>query len=499
MSTVIVSQDELSRYNSLIPMLKKHVSEAGIDRGRPLTYLVKTYGCQLNESDSEKIEGIFRKIGLVEAKEDETPDYLIFNTCTIRENADIRLFGNLGAYKSRKKENRDMFIAVCGCMMKQQENIDRIKKSFPYVDACFGPSDIHMLPKILANKMNQRKRIFSVSEEDYLVDDNDIPVLHKRKFRALVPIMYGCNNFCTYCVVPYTRGRERSRSSEQILAQLRDLAASGYKEVMLLGQNVNSYGNDKEGEISFAKLLEETAKIPGFSRIRFMTSHPKDISEEVIYTMKKYPNIERHLHLPMQSGSSNILKRMNRHYDQEQYLKTAMLFRKELPDATVTTDIIVGFPGETEEDFQATLDVINKVKFDSAFTFQYSRRPGTKAADYPDQIPQEVVTERFGRLLELQNALTFASNESVVGKTEEILIEGKSATAPDVLTGRTNSNRLVNFRIPEGIELNGKKIDSSAPDFDADEFEGMLANVRITRAKPYSVEGELESFIDESR
>ena len=443
MSTVIVSQDELSRYNSLIPMLKKHVSEAGIDRGRPLTYLVKTYGCQLNESDSEKIEGIFRKIGLVEAKEDETPDYLIFNTCTIRENADIRLFGNLGAYKSRKKENRDMFIAVCGCMMKQQENIDRIKKSFPYVDACFGPSDIHMLPKILANKMNQRKRIFSVSEEDYLVDDNDIPVLHKRKFRALVPIMYGCNNFCTYCVVPYTRGRERSRSSEQILAQLRDLAASGYKEVMLLGQNVNSYGKDREGEISFAKLLEETAKIPGFSRIRFMTSHPKDISEEVIYTMKKYPNIERHLHLPMQSGSSNILKRMNRHYDQEQYLKTAMLFRKELPDATVTTDIIVGFPGETEEDFQATLDVINKVKFDSAFTFQYSRRPGTKAADYPDQIPQEVVTERFGRLLELQNTLTFASNESVVGKTEEILIEGKSATAPDVLTGRTNSNRLV--------------------------------------------------------
>jgi len=311
--------------------------------------------------------------------------------------------------------------------------------------------------------------------------------------------MYGCNNFCTYCVVPYTRGRERSRSSEQILAQLRDLAASGYKEVMLLGQNVNSYGKDKEGEISFAKLLEEAAKIPGFSRIRFMTSHPKDISEEVIYTMKKYPNIERHLHLPMQSGSSKVLKRMNRHYDQEQYLKTAMLFRQELPDATVTTDIIVGFPGETEEDFQETLDVIEKVRFDSAFTFQYSRRPGTKAADYPDQIPQDVVTERFGRLLELQNALTFASNESVVGKTEEILIEGKSATAPDVLTGRTNSNRLVNFRIPDGIEYKGKKIDSSASDFDADSFEGLLANVRITRAKPYSVEGELESFIDESR
>ncbi|MBQ5967361.1 MAG: tRNA (N6-isopentenyl adenosine(37)-C2)-methylthiotransferase MiaB [Clostridiales bacterium] len=497
MSTVIVSQDELSRYNSLIPSLKKRLTEAGIDRGQPLTYRVKTYGCQLNESDSEKIEGILQSIGLIEASEDQSPDFLIFNTCTIRENADIRLFGNLGAYKAQKKQNRDMFIAVCGCMMKQQENIDRIKKSFPYVDACFGPADIHMLPAILDKKLNQRKRVFAVSDEDYLVDDVDVPVLHKRKFRALVPIMYGCNNFCTYCVVPYTRGRERSRSSVQILSQLRELASAGYKEVMLLGQNVNSYGNDKKDEISFAKLLEEAAKIPGFSRIRFMTSHPKDISEEVIYTMKKYPNIERHLHLPMQSGSSAVLKRMNRHYDQEQYLKTALLFRKELPDATLTTDIIVGFPGETEEDFQATLDVVEKCRFDSAFTFQYSRRPGTKAADYPDQIPQDVVTERFGRLLELQNALTFASNESCVGNTEEILIEGKSATAPDVLTGRTNSNRLVNFRIPAGIKLNGKEIDSSAPDFNADQFEGMLAMVSITRAKPYSVEGELVRFIDE--
>ena len=228
-----------------------------------------------------------------------------------------------------------------------------------------------------------------------------------------------------------------------------------------------------------------------------MTSHPKDISEEVIYTMKKYKNIERHLHLPMQSGSSDVLKRMNRHYDQEQYLKTALLFREVLPEATLTTDIIVGFPGETEEDFQQTLNVVEKVRFDSAFTFQYSRRPGTIAADYPDQIPQDVVTERFGRLLDLQNRLTFESNESVVGKTEEILIEGRSATAPDVLTGRTNSNRLVNFRIPEGISYQGKRIDTSAPDFNADDYEGKLAMVRITRAKPYSVEGELESFIDE--
>ena len=497
MSTVIVSQDELLRYNSLVSKLKNRIAEMGIEAGHPMVYHVKTYGCQLNESDSEKIEGILRDIGLSEASEDQDPDFLILNTCTIRENADVRLFGNLGAYKPMKKQNRNMFIAVCGCMMKQPENVERIKKSFPYVDACFGPSDIHLLPEILDKKLSQRKRVFSVSEEDYLVDDNDMPVERKRKFRALVPIMYGCNNFCTYCVVPYTRGRERSRSSEQILKQLSDLANEGFKEVMLLGQNVNSYGNDKEGEISFAQLLEETAKIPGFSRIRFMTSHPKDISPEVIYTMKKYPNIERHLHLPMQSGSSTVLKRMNRHYDQEQYLKTALLFRKELPDATLTTDIIVGFPGETEEDFQATLDVVKKCRFDSAFTFQYSRRPGTKAASYEDQIPQDVVTERFGRLLALQNDLTFKSNESVVGKTEEILIEGKSATAPDVLTGRTNSNRLVNFKIPKGKMYKGKPIDTESPDFDADQFEGLLAMVKILKAKPYSVEGELESFIDE--
>ena len=497
MSTVIVSQDEILRYNSLISSLKNHVMELGVERGEPLTYSVRTYGCQLNESDSEKISGILQSIGLLEAPDIDHADFIILNTCTIRENADIRLFGNLGALKSLKKQNRDMFIAVCGCMMKQQENIDRIKKSFPYVDACFGPSDIHLLPEIIDRRFHQRKRVFSISEEDYLVDDNFVPVQRKRKFRALVPIMYGCNNFCTYCVVPYTRGRERSRSSEEILKQLQELASQGYKEVMLLGQNVNSYGKDREEEISFAELLRRAAQIKGFSRIRFMTSHPKDISDEVIYTMKEYPSIERHLHLPMQSGSDKVLKEMNRHYDQAQFLRTALLFRKELPDATITTDIIVGFPGETEEDFQATLDVVEKVRFDSAFTFQYSRRPGTKAATYPDQIPQDVVTERFQRLLDLQNTLTFESNQSVVGTSEEILIEGRSATAPDVLTGRTRSNRLVNFTIPQGTEYKGRKIDSKADDFNADDFEGELAIVKITRAKPYSVEGELERFIHE--
>ena len=496
MSTVIVSQDELMRYNSVLAYLKNEISSRSLEKGRPLTFFIRTYGCQLNEADSEKLAGVFQSIGLSEAKEEEVPDFLLLNTCTIRENADVRLFGNLGMYKSWKIQNPDMFIAVCGCMMKQPENVEKIRKSFPFVDACFGPADIHLFPSILEKKLNQRKRVFSISEEDYLVEDNCIPVKRKRKFRALVTIMYGCNNFCTYCVVPYTRGRERSRDSKMILKQLQELADQGYQEVMLLGQNVNSYGKDREEEISFAKLLEKAAQIKGFSRIRFMTSHPKDISDEVIYTMQKYPNIERHLHLPMQSGSDRILKNMNRHYDQAQFLRTALKFRECLPDATLTTDIIVGFPGETEEDFQQTLEVVRKCRFDSAFTFQYSRRPGTKAADMPDQIPQNVVTERFGRLLELQNELTFESNRSIVGTTEEILIEGRSATAYNVLTGRTRSNRLVNFTIPSGITFHGTKIDTSDPAFDADQFEGVLAMVKITGARPFSVEGELESFID---
>ncbi|MBR2750285.1 MAG: tRNA (N6-isopentenyl adenosine(37)-C2)-methylthiotransferase MiaB [Clostridiales bacterium] len=496
MSTVIVSQDELLRHNSVLTYLKNEISARAQEKGRSLTYFIRTYGCQLNEADSEKLAGVFQEIGLVEAQEHEAPDFLLLNTCTIRENADVRLFGNLGMYKTWKIQNPEMFIAVCGCMMKQQENVDKIKKSFPFVDACFGPADIHLFPSILEKKLNQRKRVFSISEEDYLVEDNCIPVKRKRKFRALVPIMYGCNNFCTYCVVPFTRGRERSRESGMILKQLSELAASGYHEVMLLGQNVNSYGKDRDDEISFAELLEKAAQIEGFSRIRFMTSHPKDISDDVIMTMQKYPNIERHLHLPMQSGSDRILKNMNRHYDQAQFLRTALKFRECLPDATLSTDIIVGFPGETEEDFQQTLEVVKKCKFDSAFTFQYSKRPGTKAAVMPDQVPQDVVTERFGRLLELQNELTFESNRSVVGTTEEILIEGRSATAFNILTGRTRSNRLVNFTIPAGVTYQGKTIDTSDPSFQADQFEGVLAMVRLTGARPFSVEGELESFID---
>ena len=454
--------------------------------GRPLTYHIHTYGCQLNESDSEKISGFFEEMGLVETE--ETADVNIFNTCSIRENADDRLFGNLGVLKADKRKNPDMIIAVCGCMMKVKKNIDKIIKSYPYVDLIFDPQQLHLMPILLWESLDKRKMAVKIDDIDYIADDNYLPIARKRKFRALVPIMYGCNNFCTYCVVPYTRGRERSRDFDEIIKQLESLASQGYKEVMLLGQNVNSYGKDLGEHRSFPDLLKAAAGIKGFSRIRFMTSHPKDLSDEVIKIMAEHDNIERHLHLPFQSGSDHVLKRMNRHYTREKYLRTAKLYRELVPDGTLSTDIIVGFPGETEEDFEDTLSLVRELKFDSAFTFQYSRRPGTPADKFEDQVPQDVVTERFQRLLDLQNKLVYESNLSTVGKTFEVLIEGESSTAPDILSGRTKCSRLVNFTIPEEL---GIKYES------ADDLEGRLCLVKITNAHPYSIEGSMVELINE--
>ncbi len=500
MSTVIVSKEDYERQKKYVAKLIPLMEDRMVFLGRPLTYFIRTYGCQLNEADSEKIAGILESIGMIrwnEEDEDTRPDFLFLNTCTIRENAEDRLYGNLGAYKKWREGNKALFIGVCGCMMKQSHNVDKIKKSFPFVDCVFGPADIHRVPEYIYHRLIRHRKLYQVSEEDYLPEDLEIPISHERKFRALIPIMYGCNNYCTYCIVPYTRGRERSRSSEAILQQLHQIAELGYKEILLLGQNVNSYGKDRPGEMTFAQLLAASAEITSFSRIRFMTSHPKDISEEVLLTMQKYPNIERHLHLPMQSGSSRILKEMNRHYDQEQYLKTALRFRELIPEGTISTDIIVGFPGETEEDFEETLRVMRIVKFDNAFTFQYSIRPGTKAAAYENQIPPYVVKERFGRLTELQNALCADSNNSVLGTVEEILIEGQSATAKHVLTGRTNSNRLVNFTIPDGTVYKGQTLHPNDASFNANALEGELCEVRFTEARPFSIEGELVRLIDD--
>lgn len=481
-----VTATDFQKVSEAVSRLRLYFSQKASEKGRPITYNIRTYGCQLNESDSEKLAGYLEQMGLVET-DNQPADVNIFNTCSIRENANDRLYGNLGVYKADKIKNKDMIIAVCGCMMKVDENIAKLRKSFPYVDLIFDPQQLHLMPVLLLKSLNSRKQAVEINDVDYLADDNNMPIVRKRKFRALVPIMYGCNNFCTYCIVPFTRGRERSRDFDEVINQLKELANEGYKEVMLLGQNVNSYGKDLGANKSFADLLRAAAQIKGFSRIRFMTSHPKDISDEVIEIMSQYDTIETHLHLPVQSGSNSVLKRMNRHYTREQYLHIVKLFRELIPDGAISTDIIVGFPGETEEDFKDTLSIIEEVKYDSAFTFQYSIRPGTMAATYEDQIPQDVVTERFGRLLELQNRLVYESNQRMLGKSYEVLIEGESSTAPNILTGRTKCNHLVNFTIPESI----LSFDS------ANELEGKLCMVNITEAKPYSVEGVLESFIDE--
>jgi len=476
--------------------LRDYFLSLSTQRGAKYTYLVHTYGCQLNEADSEKIEGSLQSIGLTQSIT-ENPDVLILNTCAIRENAEDRLFGNLGYWKTIKEANPKMIIIICGCMMKQDVNVLKIRKSYPFVDLVMGPQDIQNLPEYIHYRVFGKKKKYEVSAEDLILDDFDVPVLRKRKFRALVPIMYGCNNFCTYCVVPYTRGRERSRSFESIMTEMTGLGAQGYKEILFLGQNVNSYGNDLTGSPDFSELLKETADMKLFPRIRFMTSHPKDLSKKVIDVISSHPSIERHLHLPIQSGSNRILERMNRKYTRESFIDTAMQYRKEMPEATISTDIIVGFPGETEEDFADTLDLMRTVRFDSAFTFQFSPRPGTQAAKFSDQIDADTVTERFSRLLNLQNEHSHASNLSVVGSSDIVLIEGESHTSPDVFTGRTSSNRLVNFTIPEGTKLSGSSNLSKQGMTIGDSIEGEFAMIKIDHAKTFSIEGRLERFINE--
>lgn len=481
MSIIKLSDKDKLVQTEAIEELREYFGARSLALGRKLTFEVMTYGCQLNESDSEKVMGMLSSMGLVSCTESGKADITVMNTCSVRENAEDRLFGNLGVFKTEKKKNHDMMLVICGCMMKVPENVEKIKKSYPYVDLVFDPQQLFNLPVLLRDCIRGRKQLINIGSEDYIAEDDFFTIERARKFRALVPIMYGCNNFCTYCIVPYARGRERSRSFDSLIGELKEIAAQGYKEVMLLGQNVNSYGVGSEDGKSFADVLEETCKIDGFSRVRFMSSHPKDLSKRVMDIMRDYPNCEKHLHLALQSGSDRLLKRMNRPYTSKEFFDIADYFRKEVPDGSLTTDIIVGFPGETEEDFEYTLKAVEYCRFDSAFTFQYSKRPGTPAASFKDQVPKEIVTERFGRLLDLQNDLSYKSNLAKVGNSYEILIEGESRAQPGIFTGRTISNHLVNFTVPEGV---------------SGDFEGRLAMVHIDRARPYSIDGFMERFTD---
>ena len=420
-------------------LLREKIRQAG----RPLTFCVVTFGCQMNARDSEKLKGILERIGYVKAQGEEA-DFVIYNTCTVRENANLRVYGRLGYLHSLKKKNPHMRIALCGCMMQEPQVVEKLKKSYRFVDLVFGTHNIYKLAELLVQVFEQDSMVVDIwKDTDRIVED--LPVDRKYSFKSGVNIMFGCNNFCSYCIVPYVRGRERSRRPEEILKEIGSLARDGVKEVMLLGQNVNSYGKNLPEPMSFAALLRKAAEIPGIRRIRFMTSHPKDLSEELIRAMAETPKVCPHLHLPLQSGSTRILEKMNRRYTKEQYLELVGRLRKAMPDISLTTDIIVGFPGETEEDFLETLDVVEKVRFDSAFTFLYSRRTGTPAASMEDQIPEEVMKDRFDRLLKRVQDIARECCARFQGQTKDVLVEQVNEQDPTFVTGRMDNNLLVHF------------------------------------------------------
>ena len=421
-------------------------------KGRRPTACTQTFGCQMNAHDSEKLAGILRSAGFGEAGE-EAADFLLFNTCTVRENANQRLYGRLGQAGARKKKDPERMIAVCGCMMQEAEEVAKIRASYPFVDLVFGTHNIYRLAELLYQCLNSRRMVVEVWEDtDQVVED--LPSERKYPFKSGVNIMFGCNNFCSYCIVPYVRGRERSRDPEEIIREIQGLVADGVVEVMLLGQNVNSYGKTLAHPISFAQLLEQVEKIPGLERIRFMTSHPKDLSDELIHVMARSKKICPHLHLPLQSGSSKVLERMNRRYTKERYLELAFKIKEAIPQISLTTDIIVGFPGETEEDFLETIDVIEQVGFDSAFTFIYSKRTGTPAASMEDQVPPDVVKDRFDRLLKVVQASGSKNSGRQLGQTEKVLVEEINDHDPTLMTGRLSNNTIVHF--PGDPSLIGK-------------------------------------------
>lgn len=407
-------------------------------------YLIITYGCQMNENDSEKISGMVEELGYTKTEDEKDADLIIMNTCSVRENANNRFFGNLGNFKKLKQKKSGLILAVCGCMMQEEHIVKKIKEKYSFVDIVFGTHNIASLPSLLEECDAKRKLIVEVLEDSDKLAEG-LPVHRQFKHKAFVSIMKGCNNFCSYCIVPYTRGRERSREYQNILNEVRELANDGVKEVTLLGQNVNSYGKNLDDPVSFAKLLKMVSEVEGIERVRFMTSHPKDLSDELIEVIRDNPKICRHIHLPMQSGSSRILKLMNRHYDKDTYINLVKKIRSEIPDVAITTDIIVGFPTETEEDFLDTLDVYKECEFDTAFTFIYSKREGTKAAVMDGQIDEKTVKDRFDRLLKLHDEIVLKQNKKYLGKEVDILIDGKSKTNDNVLTGRTSSFKLVNF------------------------------------------------------
>ena len=428
---------------SYMDKAKKYIINKEKELGRKLTFHVTTFGCQMNARDSEKLVGILEEIGYIEAP-DEKADFVIYNTCTVRENANNKVYGRLGYLSTLKKKNPEMMIALCGCMMQEPDVVEKIRKNYKYVNLVFGTHNIFKFAELLCQCYESKSMIIDIwKDTDKIVED--LPVKRKFSFKSGVNIMFGCNNFCSYCIVPYVRGRERSREPKDIIREIEGLVADGVCEVMLLGQNVNSYGKNLENPVSFAELLRAVNEIEGLKRIRFMTSHPKDLSDELILAMKECDKVCKHLHLPLQSGSSRILKVMNRHYDKEQYLDEVRRLREAIPDIALTTDIIVGFPGETEEDFLETMDVVKQVRYDSAFTFIYSKRTGTPAAKMDEQIPDDVIKDRFDRLLKEVQDISSEKAMKLEGQTLPVLAEEMNEHDSSLITGRLENNSVVHF------------------------------------------------------
>ncbi len=454
-----VTDAESLRQLEFIELAKQKVSALEKELGRKPKACVVTFGCQMNARDSEKLLAILKLSGYEET-DSEDADFVIYNTCTVRDNADQRVFGRLGQCSNHKKSNPHMKIAICGCMMQEQGAVEKIQKSYRFVDLIFGTHNIYKFAELLNTCLESDRMIIDIwKETDKIVED--LPVFRKYPFKSGVNIMFGCNNFCTYCIVPYVRGRERSIAPQDIIRDCAKLAKDGVKEVMLLGQNVNSYGldfkDDDPNKISFAKLLEMVCEVDGIERVRFMTPHPKDFSDELLDVIGKNPKIARHIHLPLQSGNTEILRRMNRKYTKDDYLNLAYKIRTKLPDVAITTDIIVGFPGETKEAVDDTIDVVKKAHFNNAFTFIYSKRTGTPAASFEDQVPEELVKENFDRLLKVVQEEAREQTLKYDGKVERVLVESVNDHDESLLTGRMSNNTLVHF--PGNQEMIGEFAD----------------------------------------
>ncbi len=464
--------EEPARQYYFMAKCRKYVQKLEEELGRKPVCCVKTFGCQMNARDSEKLTGILTDIGYEET-EDEHADFVIYNTCTVRENANNKVYGRLGYLSNYKKKNPHMMIALCGCMMQEEQVVEKIQKSYRFVNLVFGTHNIYKFAELLYNSMESGSMIMDIWKETDKIVEN-LPNKRKFSFKSGVNIMFGCNNFCSYCIVPYVRGRERSRKPEEIIREIKALVADGVCEVMLLGQNVNSYGKNLENPTGFADLLREVNKIEGLKRIRFMTSHPKDLSDDLILAMKECDKVCKHMHLPLQSGSSRILQNMNRHYDKNQYLALVEKLRHAIPDIALTTDIIVGFPGETKEDFMETLDVVKQVEFDSAFTFIYSKRTGTPAAAMENQVAEEEVKERFDLLLKTVQQISAKKASALEGKTVEVLAEEENTQDSSLMTGRLSNNSIVHFK---GTE----------------DMTGKLLQVKLTECKGFYYLGEIVS------